>query len=599
MLILILFLFSLPTLVSTDETCPPTCTCSIKYDSTIQNVICETGGLYDKDLARILSVLPESVISISIIGPPDNPNKFSISEDFTRFFDLEQLRLVNCGLRSLGKAIFAANKNLRTLDVSFNKISHLSPDTFDGMDHLHALDISSNDLWLDFMATGTFAYLKDLRSLNLSNNRIEYFPSNLFGELHQLTDLVLDYNFPDSKDLHILNQLSQLEYLSLAGCNVSYLPVSAFARNKRLKRLNLSRNDLRTMEIPALKHALQLEELDLSNNGIARIPDYLLSIFPKLRRLNLAGNHLGLRAFNDVFPPNAFARTNFSWLDLGENRFNSFEADKLGDARSSVRSLSLSGNKLAATDLANATRQLTSLTELHLSGIGITSLQNPLPPEFRHLKLLNISRNPLDQSIYNILLDMPDLEVLDISYCNITAPPPQHFVHFLSKLRAFYIHDNRWHCTCQLAPLRDFLTSVKTPSTCHELRFARIQCYTPQIIRGTPLALARLYGGCDGDMNETNGDLNFLSSPPSSGQLVINSEISILIAGVCIAVFIVIAFIIGIACSQLRPQASYRTHEDKVNLSANSVSGVGGLNNNEQDEMAPVSAPVGGVERLF
>lgn len=173
-------------------------------------------------------------------------------------------QLCKAGLKEFPKDLQKLTKNLRTLDLSDNKLPELPP------------------------SIGSFSLLKNLV---LSRNKLEILPEQL-GNLKKLESLSLDGNsltrLPES-----LSQLSNLRTL-----NVSENKITSFPRSlntlKNLDAVNLSRNKI--TEIPEYVSTCQAIELNLNQNQISRLSESI-SQCPRLKVLRLEENCLDISAF--------------------------------------------------------------------------------------------------------------------------------------------------------------------------------------------------------------------------------------------------------------------------------------------------------------
>ncbi|XP_072479667.1 leucine-rich repeat-containing protein 57 [Notamacropus eugenii] len=110
----------------------------------------------------------------------------------------------------------------------------------------------------------------NLRTIDLSNNKIEHLPPALIGKFSLLRSLTLNHNrlavLPEE-----LCKLTKLETLHLNNNRLTQLP-AAFGQLSALKSLSLSGNQLRTVpsQLCSLRH---LDVVDLSKNQIQSVPD--------------------------------------------------------------------------------------------------------------------------------------------------------------------------------------------------------------------------------------------------------------------------------------------------------------------------------------
>ncbi|XP_048735035.1 leucine-rich repeat-containing protein 57-like [Ostrea edulis] len=173
-------------------------------------------------------------------------------------------QLCKAGLKEFPNDLNRLTKNLRTLDLSDNKLPGIPP------------------------SIGSFTLLKNLV---LNRNKLEIIPDEL-GNLKKLECLSLDGNcltrLPDS-----LSKLSNLRTLNVSENKITHFPQS-LTTLKNLDAVNLSRNKI--TEIPDAVGTCQAIELNLNQNQISRLSESI-SQCPRLKVLRLEENCLDVSAF--------------------------------------------------------------------------------------------------------------------------------------------------------------------------------------------------------------------------------------------------------------------------------------------------------------
>ncbi|XP_022745848.1 receptor-like protein 12 [Durio zibethinus] len=173
---------------------------------------------------------------------------------------------------------------------------------------------------------------------------------------------------------------------------------------------------------PSLVDLKHLSFLDLSNNefGGLAIPEFIGSM-KSLTYLNLSwANFLG------AIPHNLGNLSKLHYLDLGLNSL--FEAKTLQwvSGLSSLQYLGLSlANLSKATDWLQATHNLPSLVELHLSGCSLNNGPSPISVNYTSLAVLDLSQNMLSSVTW--IFNLRSLVSIDRSSSGVEGMIPSGF----------------------------------------------------------------------------------------------------------------------------------------------------------------------------
>ncbi|KRX88469.1 Carboxypeptidase N subunit 2 [Trichinella pseudospiralis] len=550
--------------ISTGIVCPDQCTCN--KSSNIQDyanhfhskqpvaVHCLLGGLKDKNFAKLVQRLPSGTTTLWVVGSEINPNNFSMSEEFIRLNQLQHLHLIRCGLYSLGKRVLVKMKNLNTLHLEENLISHIGPDTFDNTEQLQKLVLRNNNLPLDALPTGSFAYLKSLQILDLSYNKKRGpFAANIFSGLINLRQLALDGDLLMQQDWRAFDDLPNIEKLLLHNCEISSSPPEyALRKNIRLKYLDLSANALTSTDLGYLIGRLPaIEELNISKNR-RLLAELTAGAFAhaRLKSLNLAGNGLGqltnASSYQQQHHSALMTLLNGSRLEqinLCNNGFQQFQSSMLVSSQKTISKLSLCGNQLRFVD-DQMTKDMYKLNLLDLSDNRIETLPIHLPSQFSNLVLLNLSGNAISTLHPEHMHSLKKLKVLDISRCKLTQLPG-YMLDLTNSFDQIYLHDNPWSCRCEVGPLKKFLQKNK-----HKHSLRQVQCITPKDMQGLSVI----------SIDEQNSNC-ILGHAQQSTRLKSKSSLFVIIIGMTLIVLLVNVTIV-ILCIYNRPNGTYRTHEE-------------------------------------
>lgn len=210
------------------------------------------------------------------------------------------LQLRNKSLTDIVDGAFANLSCLGRLDLSQNRLSVLSSRTFQGLDWLLALNLSSNAL------IGLAALpLPKLRLLDVAFNRLMGVDRLTFKASPALRVLNASHNqlkrMPGCFDA-----LAELRELSLDHNSIAIFNAQALSGNSALRRLDFMQNEMVI--------------LDFGRNGSVS--------WPQLRLLNLSGNCLGTV---NVARARALFGDSATCLDLNDNHFSCGEWQALAE----------------------------------------------------------------------------------------------------------------------------------------------------------------------------------------------------------------------------------------------------------------------------
>ncbi|XP_059163717.1 leucine-rich repeat-containing protein 57-like isoform X2 [Physella acuta] len=173
-----------------------------------------------------------------------------------------QLRHLN--LKEVPEELQRLSKNLRTVDLSDNKISVLPP-WFVTFASLKNLTISNSKL---VSLPEDFGQLKKLEVINLSNNSLTKLPKSF-------------------------SNLTNLKTLTLSGNSFKTFPTEILVL-QQLDVVDLSQNSI--TQLPADMSGLQAVELNLNQNQVSKMPASIAQC-PRLKVLRLEENCLEITAF--------------------------------------------------------------------------------------------------------------------------------------------------------------------------------------------------------------------------------------------------------------------------------------------------------------
>ncbi|KAI5750483.1 hypothetical protein M8J76_015956 [Diaphorina citri] len=299
-----------------------------------------------------LRSLDLSVNKINVLG----------SHNFEYQNKLLNLNISYNEISALSKDTFKGLKELKTLDLSYNKISVINKTAFRDTLHLELLILSFNNITY-FEDSEIFSSLKSLRILKLDNNQILDVPNNVLSNLpHQslhylylnenLIETVLDNSFPFT--------LTNLHTLALSSNIISFINESSFVTLRTLHSLDLSNNNLSAIPTKQLSKLSALVNLDLSGNNFSNIDSVAFkSLFSlKLVKINLIPNldSIDQRAFVD--------NVQLETVIINENMNLKQLPSKLFQGNTNLKSVSLKGNSLSHLEASHFPLERISFLDL-------------------------------------------------------------------------------------------------------------------------------------------------------------------------------------------------------------------------------------------
>ncbi|KAL3504951.1 hypothetical protein ACH5RR_034792 [Cinchona calisaya] len=323
--------------------------------------------------------------------------------------------------------------SLVSLDLSFNHFQGNLPSfIFSNLTSLIALYISHNkfDGTLSF---ATFANLSNLRYIDLSNNDLmvntespSWFPSFQLMFL-SLRNCHLNKDqgrvVPSFISYHTSIFEISLDYNALQGALPSWL-----LYNTTLLGLSLRGNSFSGgIQLSSGFATSWLQMLDISDNRLSgQLSSTIGNSFPELRYLNTSSN-----AFKGEIPSSYGNLTKLEVLDLSNNFLQGRIPINLRQNHTSLAQLILSGNNFHET--MPSFSNMSNLACLHLRNVGFGG------------------------SITRSLVNLPVLEVLDISWNNLSVSIPDWF-HTMPNLAIILLSRNQFHDTipislCQIQKL--------------------------------------------------------------------------------------------------------------------------------------------------
>ncbi|XP_058450252.1 chaoptin [Malaya genurostris] len=292
---------------------------------------------------------------------------------------------------------FAKLKKLVWLDISSNRIAHISPNTFPKS--LVTIDLSKNILG-QFPA-GVLEHLHDLRILSLKDNLIAKLTGVELG--------VVKIKF---------------EKLDLSVNLIDELPSSLFNGTVRVKAINFDKNYIRSIPAEAFRD-LGVIHMVLAFNFIEQVDDDAFSTLENsLEYLDLERNRL-------LMVPNAIGT-------LGKLRYlylTSNELTSVGRLPATLKVLSLSGNNFTSIPVDG----LANCTELSYLNMGYNKISEIEENDFvgwgSNLQTLLLRNNKITSLNYGAFNGLDTIKEISLSFNDIHYVHPNVFDNISSTLK--------------------------------------------------------------------------------------------------------------------------------------------------------------------
>ncbi|XP_031635436.1 chaoptin-like [Contarinia nasturtii] len=206
------------------------------------------------------------------------------------------------------------------LNLNGNYVGELKENTFEKLVNLQYLYLINTSLSL--VDLRPFEPLHQLRTLDISHNKLASInlnaPVSSLKHLHSFR--AVDCKIANALDLiKLFADSIHLSTLDLSGNFIEALDASAFSEFDELKRLNLSRTNLKEIDFYILNHKYELQSLDLSYNRLEHLNFF--TVLSDLDSLYLQGNNL-----TDI---QYLTKSRFSELAYFEIAMNQFSCESL------------------------------------------------------------------------------------------------------------------------------------------------------------------------------------------------------------------------------------------------------------------------------
>lgn len=355
-------------------------------------------------------------------------------------------------------------KDLRVLDLSYNRIRAVGPPFFDTLKNLSRVFLGGNlfkivgDLYFihqPFLNTLSipnggineiyFTFFVEIRSLNLVKN--EFLFSRTTKQFKRVVGLRrLKIGHPGLRYYNVtFTGLNLLYFLRMENVDQMVLTHDVFKPIPHLLELEIDKGKVDRIVISNKKYLSSVTYSNLSNltsislTSCQRLNNGKISLvnLPQLKEIKI--HDLG--PFN--FDANFFSfegKNSLKVLNLSLNFIRDISFDVLNNF-SMLEVLDLSYNKISHLGSSSLTN-LTNLRYLNLSGNILTRF--PFPNIiFSNLEVLNLSHNVINSLTPQFFPSISYVEICDLSFNYINS-----LSTVLKANQHFYMEKNTWDCIC-------------------------------------------------------------------------------------------------------------------------------------------------------
>ncbi|XP_011664946.1 toll-like receptor 3 [Strongylocentrotus purpuratus] len=394
---------------------------------------------------------------------------------------LSVLRFTDQKVQSLSLYVFSNLTRLVELDLTFNEIVTVEPVFFQGMRELKVLNLNFNKV--KYINPNSDVWALDLNELHLRGNSLTEISEFAFFGLRNLTLLDLSLN----KALIVLEITSFSKLMGIKTIDLNYCSFSKFqpvAPNLTTLFLNNMNSPMVFMQAGiAFKDSQGLVDLEIRESG--------LLIF------NLLDKTLNVSLFDGL--------SNLTTLDLSHNYLDLYFPDdfpaRIFEQLSALQTLSLEDCHISCLHPLAFTG-LTSLRVLNLRGNVIQQLNFDIFKMLDQVTIIDLDDNLLAYLDEQLFSNNPRLNTLLLSNNKLTRLNQTTFEPIESSLLSFDLSLNPIECNCNLRWFRDWISghidvidenrTVCSPASLEPLRGKPFLDFDPNKLCGLNIVLVCL-----------------------------------------------------------------------------------------------------------
>ncbi|XP_071039126.1 chaoptin-like isoform X1 [Parasteatoda tepidariorum] len=416
------------------------------------------------DHNRISLLKKETFINMKSLRVLDmSHNKLlSLSENVFSGISLERLNLSRNYIKSFeSSGINSAKNSLTSIDLSFNiitimpnnvitlpnriqalnlssnRITHVSERSLHGLVHLLELDLSHNEL-KERVEDMSFTFVANLRLLNLRNCSLMNLP---FLPLPYLTALSLRDNFFYNISQPTVKDLRQLRCLDVSGNFLQEIPTHLWISMGCLDDLDISNNPISFLHFDSFKGLEKLRCLDVRRLSLSRLDSRTLHI---LRFLTVfkTDSYPSVRSFRLQDLLSQASALQSVLIDIEEPVLSHQVQRAFG---TKLRELVITGRNLERILPDAFAGLITHELTIKISNTAVTELPEGLLRYLTDIRYLTLDLRK------NQLSSMKPGVLAEVTVKGVMTHQTQHITG------GVFLEDNPWSCSCELLWMGDWM----------------------------------------------------------------------------------------------------------------------------------------------
>ena len=416
---------------------------SSNFLDSFPKFLCDLEGLVDIDMSfNGIASIPDE------IGQLRNLERFvitnnrlagSLPDSFGKLVNLKEVDVRYNSLTSID--IIAMLPKVENISADHNSVSVCESE----FTKIRVLRLNSNPV----TKFEILNYVPTLTTLILSNAKLAHIPDAAFDKMPNLIKLVLDVNHFVSLPSHI-GKLRKLEHFSIARNALSNLPAEIGCLTE-LRFLDVRANNLKKLPME-IWWANKLETLNISSNVLesfpkpaSRAPQVPGELPPPSSQTQTNGQNgqtSNNSSFEELGPLEAFGQRRPSQASSGLLSVGSSPVPGSGDRQNSVVSLYGKGGRKTSVVSRSASQSTIGTAAPASTTRKDSSISARLANTFAgSLRNLYLADNQLDDDVFDEIIFLNELRILNLSYNDLNQMPPKSFKSW-PQLSELYLSGN-------------------------------------------------------------------------------------------------------------------------------------------------------------